>query len=208
MAPMQRGDLREPDGVDPGYGLGVVCPVVGDDVLPVPPAEAIAAGAGADVDLLAGANTEEMNLYLVPSGVRDALTEERALAGLAQVHPQAGELLAAAEGEAGERYAAVLTDLVFAGPARRLVASHRGRGYRYEFAWRSPSFGGRLGACHGLDVPFVFGTLATATGPDALAGEDPPAALSQEMVAAWTGFAATGDPGWAPDEGGEPHRFA
>lgn len=210
MAPPQRGDLREPDGIDPGYGLGVVCPVVGDDVLPVPPAAAIASGSSAGCELLAGANAEEMNLYLVPSGVRDALTEERALAGLAAVHPDAAALLAAGSGEVGDRYAAVLTDLVFRGPARRLVAAHRdagGRGYRYEFAWRSPSFGGRLGACHALDLPFVFGTLPAASGPDALAGEDPPAALSAAMLAAWTGFAATGDPGWAPDDGGEAHRF-
>ena len=29
----------------------------------------------------------------------------------------------------------------------------------YEFAWRSPQFGGRLGACHALEIPFVFDTL-------------------------------------------------
>ena len=35
--------------------------------------EALKAGAGADVDLLIGSNAEEMNLYLVPSGVRDRI---------------------------------------------------------------------------------------------------------------------------------------
>jgi carboxylesterase type B len=31
--------------------------------------------------------------------------------------------------------------------------------YMYEFAWPSPVFGGRLGAFHGLEIPFVFGNL-------------------------------------------------
>ncbi len=207
-APTRRGDLREPDGVDPGFGVGVLAPVVGDDVLPVAPLEAIEAGAGAGVDLLAGANDEEMNLYVVPTGALDAMSEDQARAALAAAHPDADRLLAQANGSPGERYASVVTELLFRGPARRIVAAHRGRGHRYEFGWRSPSFGGRLGACHGLELPFVFGTLDTASGPDTLLGEDPPAELAAELLAAWTAFARSGDPGWAPDdETGSPRRF-
>ncbi len=206
--PSRRGDLREPDGVDPGFGVGVLALVIGDDVLPVTPLVAIEAGSGAGIDLLAGANDEEMNLYLVPSGALDAMGEDQARAALAAVHPDADQLLAQASGSPGERYANVVTDLLFRGPARRLVDAHRGRGHRYEFGWRSTAFGGRLGACHGLELPFVFGTLDAATGPDALAGEDPPRALSAEMQTAWTAFAHTGDPGWAADDGsGAVRRF-
>lgn len=84
------------------------------------------------------------------------------------------------------------------------MAAHRGRGHRYEFGWRSPSFSGRLGACHALELPFVFGTLDAASGPDALLGQDPPRELSAAMIAAWTDYARTGDPGWAA---GSVHRF-
>lgn len=205
--PARRGDLREPDGVDPGFGVGVLAPVIGDDVLPVAPLEAIAAGSGADVDLLAGANDEEMNLYLVPSGALDAMGEDQARAALAAVHPDADRLLARASGSPGERYASVVTELLFRGPARRLVEAHRGRGRRYEFGWRSPAFAGRLGACHGLELPFVFGSLDAASGPGTLAGEDPPRELSAEMQAAWTAFARTGDPGWPADGPDAVHRF-
>ena len=207
-APTRRGDLRGPDGVDPGFGVGVLAPVIGDDVLPAAPLGAIEAGAGAEVDLLAGANDEEMNLYLAPTGALEAMGEDQARAALAGVHPDADRLLARATGSPGERYASVVTDLLFGGPARRLVAAHRGRGHRYDFGWRSPSFGGRLGACHGLELPFVFGTLDAASGPDTLLGEDPPRALCDEMLGAWVAFARTGDPGWAPDdEAGGPRRF-
>jgi para-nitrobenzyl esterase len=65
----------------------------------------------------------------------------------------------------------------------------------YEFTWRSPRFEGRLGACHYLEVGFVFDRL----GRDrALAGSEPPQQLADAMHAAWVAFARTGDPGWPP----------
>jgi para-nitrobenzyl esterase len=69
--------------------------------------------------------------------------------------------------------------------------------------------GGRLGACHGLELPFVFATLATATGPEGLLGDGGPQALAEELCGAWTAFARSGDPGWpsySPDSP-TPHRL-
>jgi para-nitrobenzyl esterase len=66
-------DLRDETGREPAFGVSKFVPVHGDDVLPVPPLEALKAGAGADVDLLLGSNTEEMNLYLVPTGAREKI---------------------------------------------------------------------------------------------------------------------------------------
>ena len=37
--------------------------------------------------------------------------------------------------------------------------------YLYEFAWQSPAFHGRLGGCHGLEIPFVFDTLPADSDP-------------------------------------------
>ena len=62
--------------------------------------------------------------------------------------------------------------------------------YMYEFAWRSAQFGGRLGACHGLDVPFVFDTLGYGTEP--LLRSDPPQQVANQMHAAWVVFATNG----------------
>lgn len=64
----------------------------------------------------------------------------------------------------------------------------------YEFAWRSPRFDGGLGACHGLEIAFVFDTLGYEAEP--LAGSDPPQQLADTMHAAWVSFAAKGDPDW------------
>jgi para-nitrobenzyl esterase len=66
--------------------------------------------------------------------------------------------------------------------------------YMYEFAWRSPQSGGRLGAAHAVEIPFVFDTLGLGTEP--LLGRDPPQPLATAMHKAWVAFAAMGDPGW------------
>jgi para-nitrobenzyl esterase len=193
ITPGQTLDMRDANGVDPGVGLAPFQPVLGDDVLPTHPRENL----DADVDLIAGSNAEEMRLYYVPSGLLDVITDEQAVAILANSRPDAAEILkrhGLGERPTGEMFLEAMTDLVFADGARRLVEEHPGRAHRYRFDWRSPLFDGRLGACHGLELPFVFDTLASAQG---LVGPTPPPELATEMNAAWARFAETGDPGWA-----------
>ncbi len=67
----------------------------------------------------------------------------------------------------------------------------------YEFGWRAPAFDGRLGACHALEIAFVFDTLATGRGRP-LGGDEAPQGLADAMHAAWVAFARTGDPGRPP----------
>ena len=55
-------------------------PVVDGDVIPALPIDRIAAGAGAQVDVMVGTNTDDWRLFLVPSGAIDQITDE-ALAG-------------------------------------------------------------------------------------------------------------------------------
>jgi para-nitrobenzyl esterase len=51
----------------------------------------------------------------------------------------------------------------------------------YEFDWRSPACDGELGACHGIEMPFVFKTLPSCTGAQGLAGMAPPQPLADRM---------------------------
>ncbi|WP_181774342.1 carboxylesterase/lipase family protein [Amycolatopsis pittospori] len=198
-APEMRGD----DGHDRSHGISPFLPMVGDDVLPVHPSEAIRDGAGARVDLVVGTCLEEMMLYFAPTGMLDALTAEQAVAMLSASHPDAANVLERyglhGDRPAGAVLVEALTDLVFRDSARALAENHRGRTFRYEFEWRSPA----LGACHGLELPFVFDSLSTATS---LVGDNPPADLARELNSAWTRFAATGSPGW-PEYDGEDTTF-
>ena len=89
------------------------------------------------------------------------------------------------------------SDWLFRMPSLHLGEAHGGRTHVYELTWPAPGLGGALGACHGLDVPLVFGNL-TLGQPALLLGDDLAEAevVSARMRAAWTGFATTGDPGW------------
>ncbi|URN10888.1 carboxylesterase family protein [Actinomadura madurae] len=80
-------------------------------------------------------------------------------------------------------------------PAHRAAAGHASSGgatWMYEFAWRSPNHD--LGACHALELGFVFDNLGAAGEP--MTGPNPPQALADRMHRAWVDFAAGGDPGW------------
>jgi para-nitrobenzyl esterase len=177
-------------------------PVVDGEAVPARPIDRIIAGAGSKVDLMTGSTTEESNFFLVPNGAIEQITDEAltgaiaayglpvetALATYQAAHPGAG---------AGELLATVQGDWLFRIPALRLAEAHapsRASTYMYEFAWRSPQFGGRLGACHGAEIAFVFDTLDEETG--ALAGPNPPHQLADTMHAAWVAFATNGNPGW------------
>jgi para-nitrobenzyl esterase len=101
-----------------------------------------------------------------------------------------------------ELYELVNADWLFRMPSLHLAEAQvagGGRAHLYELTWAAPGMGGALGACHGLDVPLVFGNLdsgqtaALIGGPSRAAEE-----LSAEVRGAWTAFAAHGDPGWRP----------
>lgn len=87
--------------------------------------------------------------------------------------------------------------------------AHGGDAYLYLFDWESPARRGELGACHALEMPFVFGTLH-APMQDRFAGSGPEAELlSKQMMDAWIAFARTGNPSheeigeWPPYDAGE-----
>ena len=194
-------DLREADKREPAFGLSRFLPVYGDDVLPEHPITALKNGVGADVELLIGTNTEEMNLYFVPSGVRRKIGKFLANFAVKRAEPKAKEILKAygineRNKRPGDAFTEALTDLVFRLPARRFAQAHRGRTHVYEFAWRSTAYNNELGACHALELPFVFDTLATASGQRGLAGANPPQEVATRINKIWADFAKTGELPW------------
>jgi len=200
--PTARIDLRDQDRREPAFGLSRFLPVHGDDVLPLPPVEALKQGAGKDVDLLIGTNIDEMNIYLVPTGVRNTIGRWLSWYVLRRAEPLAWRVLNAygmGKRRAGDVLAEAMTDLVFRLPARRFAAAHAqagGRTHFYEFGWRSPAFGGDLGAAHALELPFVFDTLSSCSGPKGFVGPNPPQALATRIHAIWVEFARDGTLPW------------
>jgi len=150
---------------------------------------------------LIGSNRDEMNLYFVPTGVRRKIGGLLARFMLSKVQPRAGAVLrdyglGRAGVKAGDALTEAMTDLMFRWPARRFAEEHQGRTYVYEFGWWSDACDGKLGACHGLELPFVFDTLDCATGLEGLCGPHPPADLARSMHQIWVNFARDGSLPW------------
>jgi para-nitrobenzyl esterase len=104
-------------------------------------------------------------------------------------------------------WVALGTDVVFRWPSLQLAAAHGARGshsFVYLFDWESPAFGGILGSCHALELPFVFGAVHLPV-VQVFSGAGPAVdTLSTQMQGAWLSFASTGDPShdgigtWSP----------
>jgi para-nitrobenzyl esterase len=180
-------------------------PVVDGEVLPATPWQALAAGAGRDVALIAGHNRDECRLFLAMSGQLGTISDEQAARSLRALGPgRDGEQAyrAAFPGASAESlYELVQNDWVFRMPTLHLAQAQTAGGgvaYLYELAWSAPANGGILGACHGLDGPLVFGNLDEGFAARLIGPAPYPAAeeVSAQFRTAWTRFAATGDPGW------------
>ncbi len=200
------------------------CPSVDGRTLPEHPFEAIRGGLSRDVPVVVGTTRDEWKLF----GLMDPRARELDDVGLqARIEARLGEPEAprrarrlveayrkAREGrsstEPPELFFAIETDRVFRIPAVRLAEAqsanqaHRPRTWAYLVCWESPLMGGSLGACHGIDVPFVFGSVGRR-GAQRFAGSGPDAErLSARMMDAWLAFARGGDPNhadlpdWAP----------
>ena len=181
-------------------------PVVDGDVLPTTPWR----GLTGRVDLLVGHTRDEQRLLSAIGGRLGTITPEQAAASAEAFAPIPGRYREALT-DPEQLDEVVRSDWLFRMPSLHLARAQLaagGRAYLYELTWPAPGAGGMFGACHGLDVPLVFGNL-TAGQPAMLIGEPGPAAraVSAQMRAAWTAFATTGNPGWPPFESGLVRLF-
>ncbi|MEM7437701.1 MAG: carboxylesterase family protein [Myxococcota bacterium] len=191
-------------------------PVVDGVVFPEPPVRAIANGSAADVPLLAGTTKDETRLWItfadiladipvqavtafVPSGERalpDGVTIDEAAELYEGNRPDEGP---------GVITHAIGSDIFFRMPAIRHVeaqlAHQPDHTFLYRFDWAPPAPQWPqydLGAMHGAELAFMFGTpegWTNAYGTDGV-----PEGLVDQMMDAWVAFAETGD----PNHGGMP----
>jgi para-nitrobenzyl esterase len=196
---------------DPGSIPMPFLPTVDGAFLPTHPLDAVEHGAASSVDLLIGTNRDELALFGLGrpelTGLDLAGVERWAANGVPDIPTHelmdAYRQARASRSEGVDAHAlmiAIGSDGVFRWPSLQLAAAHAAPAahgsstFVYLFDWECPAFEGVLGACHALEIPFVFGVvhvpevqLFTGSGPTATA-------LSTQMQQAWSAFAHRGNP--------------
>ena len=197
--------LETADFPDPSGGVSLYFPVIDGDIVPKMPLVNVRNGAGSQRELLIGYNTDEMNYFLVPTGLLKKIKFNLVLnLAVKKVHPAPSSLIAVykkayPKKNLGELFSAILTSYQAQVPSIRFANAHAlaGKTYMYEFAWPSSVANGVYGAYHGLELPFVFNNLAIATGERGMVGnKGAPPELANKMQDAWVKFAKSGSPGW------------
>ena len=178
--------------------------MIDGEIIPDVPTRVVKHGAAKDIPLIIGTNLEEWKLFAVMQPNIDKLDEAEVarrlelfiaaenVPGLVGTYRKAREKRGDATSPA-ELLSAIQTDLMFRMPVVQLVDAQRINNqhvYNYLFTWKSPVMGGVLGACHILEIGFVFGNY-----DDTLCGSGPDAdKLSRCIQDAWLAFARSGDP--------------
>ncbi len=181
-------------------------PVVDGDVLPTTPWSGVTGRVG----LMVGHTRDEQRLLTALSGMLGDITRAQAAETAAVFAPDSRRYLESFP-DPDELYEVVRSDWLFRMPSLHLAKAQiraGGRAHLYELSWPAPGMGGLFGACHGLDVPLVFGNL-TAGQPATLIGDPTPeaAAMSAQLRTAWIAFATVGDPGWPTFDTGATRLF-
>ena len=186
-------------------------PSVDGDVVPEQPLQAIRRGACAHIPLLTGSTLEEWKLFgLVDPGI-GRFDDADLYARLAKVLPEDAPRPAEAAREfrralgqrsaarsAREVWSAFQTSRVFHVPSARLAeAQHEGGGsaHSYLITWRAPALRRALGACHAIEIPFVFGNESSALARPFSGLNGDGARFARRLQQTWLAFARTGNPG-------------
>ncbi|HLH78054.1 MAG TPA: carboxylesterase/lipase family protein [Candidatus Binataceae bacterium] len=190
-----------------GLSGSMFAPVVDGELVARPPIESVAKGEARAVATLVGTTLEEIKFFAGRDQVKveslDDLTARLSKAFPAPIAKSLVETYRTARAQRGdsvesfELYSAIGTDRWFRIPAIRLAQAQselQGRAFSYLFTWKSVAAGGRFGACHTIEIPFVFGAVR-APGSDRYLGVgaavDKLAAQTQD---GWLAFARRGDP--------------
>lgn len=197
------------NGEDSGL---VMMPVVDGGLLPASPHEGISSGSASAIPLLIGTNRDESSFFTVGNEALRSLDHDglrRRMRQLTSDPEMIDELIdtvrlaRAARGEPvspRDLWVAIATEFVFRLPTVRFADAHADAAspdvgtYCYLFTWETPAFGGALGSCHALEIPFVFGTVHSPAVQAFSGGGDDAFALSSIMTEGWASHARFGAP--------------
>jgi carboxylesterase type B len=160
----------------------------------------VAAGRAPQVPILMCHTRDEIRLFDAMGFLPDPSNEQELgafmsmcladTAGAVEAYRQAEP-----DGSLKDWFISYLTDQTYHMPDYRfadLRAPHDSRIWMARLSWRSPAEDNTFGACHGMDIPFLFWRSGETGG--FLDGYEAPSELAFAMQDVWSTFARTGDP--------------
>ncbi len=178
--------------------------VYGDEFMPSSILDSLQQGTGSDVDLMIGTVAEDGRLFplVMPGPQRFAgrlcmkyfqgLMKPRNEPKL--VFERYREVMPGASKPTIRNQ--ILTDSFFRRGSVKAAEAHSGsnlgRTYLYQFNWASPVMNGRIGAIHGLEIPFVSNNLEAF---ERILGDlEPLREMADTLSDTWVNFARYGKP--------------
>jgi len=192
-------------------------PMIDGKTIPTHPQKVFQNGECKDIDFILGTNLDEAKLFTALDPAMRKMNDEEwektifgflAMQGIDKdksnhlftTYKQARKGKYSTENK--EIANALLTDMMFRVSTIDILEalSKHHPGYNYLFTWPSKGFGGALGACHAIELAYVFHNF-DIPGMDQFSGTGPEAeALSERIMDAWINFARIGN----PNHGGIP----
>jgi para-nitrobenzyl esterase len=174
-------------------GLAAFFPYTDGVTLPEPALDAVRAGRAAGVPLLMGSNRDEWTLFELFLGDAVVAPLKSALRG--KLGATLDPMLAAYERARHDRSQArawidLIGDAAFRIPMVRLAEAQTPHApvWMYRFDYSSTGFGGRLGAAHALELPFVWNALDLPVSQILLGDVTEARPLAAAMHDAWARF--------------------
>ena len=172
-------------------------PMRDGNILPEDLYAAYEAGEGSWAELLIGTNADESRYWIREAGGMTAYRAmmpvmfENNVARLAERDKLAVEKFLAMQGGGLWAKQEFYDELLFRLPAVRQAAAHQARGGKtYMYYWTYPSSIGVMGACHAVELAYVFGNLNETI----YTGDNVDPDLADTVQRMWVSFARTGDP--------------
>jgi len=184
------------------YNFG---PVVGGKELPAHPYEPAGSALSDDIPILVGNTKDESAIFLAPDDAvwNRTLSEAELKTKVAAVAgPYTDNMLAhygccTPNATPADRLITITTASNFIVRSVLLAERKAARGkapvWAYHFDWESPAYGGKLKACHSIEVPFVFDTLHVIGAQHQKPGAQ---ALADHVSKTWATFARSGTCDW------------
>lgn len=167
-------------------------------LIPENPYEAYQNGVTSDVDMLIGTNSNELNYWvgelggIIPFRFGIPVKFENDMKSLSKPDRlRVDEFLAKGKGHDMWRIAEFYNEVMFRLPAIKQAEFHTQNGGKaYMYYWQEPSDIIFRGACHAVELAYVFGNLDETI----YTGKPADKALSDMVMNMWADFAKTGNP--------------